>query len=247
MKTRRELPARGWMCALLLLLGACAREGERGLPGVAGAQGLEGPQGPPGPPGADGTAGAGALLLSVSDGGRLFVDGGALLVRGPAGAAGPAGAKGPDGKAGTAWMPGLPIPAPTTFSAQVTFGGGLELPNRLRKTLPMTGLVFRTQTALGANVCPASYNPCTAWETLVIEAVSASPPFDTRGWVMGGFPSLEAHFRSLTNGENATQCAPDTQLLKSASVRTYGGITTPGGLRCETSTTPLPVWCCRRF
>ncbi len=241
------MTARAAPFALVALLAACS--GASPPPGPQGTGGPKGPDGPPGPPGVAGlrgAQGAGGVTIAVEEGARAAVDGGILHVfspAGPSGAAGPAGMAGANGANGTV---NSPIAAPTTFSGTVTLSAGLRFAGRVVKTAAMTGLSFQEQTVAGTNVCPANFNPCTSWQVMSIEALSAPPPFDAPGWVIGSFHNRLDHLRSLANGQDSTVCPTEMLLTKAQSANALSGLVTPGGLRCEPVTKNLPVWCCRR-
>jgi hypothetical protein len=79
------------------------------------SKGPAGPQGPEGPPGTD-------YDVAVADGGTLTLDGGVVVVEGPAGAQGPQGAEGPQGRAGPEGPPGT-----ATYVVTLADGGTLRV------------------------------------------------------------------------------------------------------------------------
>jgi hypothetical protein len=126
-----------------------------------------------------------------------------------------------------------------------TFHGPIDLEGRLTKTAPMTGANFATQTVAGTNVCSAGYHPCQAFEMMVIDTLSSGAAVDQQGWVGGSFLNLDAHMRSLANGQDSVVCPANAHLTKYPSKFVNGTITAPGGLHCIPDTMTLPVWCCR--
>lgn len=79
--------------------GAQGATGERGPDGARGATGDVGPVGSTGAPGQ-------VVVLDSVDGGRVFVDGGLVIVSGPQGDVGPRGPAGADGQSGQAGSQG---------------------------------------------------------------------------------------------------------------------------------------------
>ena len=80
---------------------------------------------------------------------------------------------------------------------------------------------------------------------MVFDVLSTEPLFPVQGWVVGSFPNLNEHLRSLSNGQNALVCPPGLYLMKYPSNFTHGTITTPGGLHCAGQGESRPVFCCR--
>jgi hypothetical protein len=183
---------------------------------VTGPAGPAGPAGPPGPAGPAGTPGA-------------------------TGPAGPAGAQGPAGAAGT---PGPRGPAGPAGPAG-GFDGTFDLSGRVTQTAPMTGTAFVAATLAGTNVCAGGAHPCTAWEAMIYDVLSTETVFPSRGWVVGAFPNLEFHMRSLINGQDSTVCPPGKYLIKFETTFRHGAITSPGGLHCVSETDVHPVSCCK--
>ena len=56
--------------------------------------------------------------------------------------------------------------------------------------------------------------------------------FDQQGWVVGDFPNVDFHMRSLVNGQDSTVCPSGEHLTKYPSVFSNGNFNTPGGLHC---------------
>ncbi len=143
---------------------------------------------------------------------------------------------------------------PSTFDDSVEFNGrtsftnGFNLPGRVIRGPTLTGTVFATETVSNeSNVCEATapgYHPCTAWEAMVIDTLSMDEVFDAQGWVVGSFPNLDSHMRSLTNGQDSIVCPAGSYLTKYPSRFTHGAVTTAGGLHCRLDSVALPVWCC---
>jgi hypothetical protein len=136
---------------------------------------------------------------------------------------------------------------PATFNGLVTIGAGIAFPaNKVMRTAATDGATFVNQIVAGTNVCGnAAYHPCTAWEVMVIDEISATPLFDQQGWVVGSFPNIDFHMRSLVNGQDSTVCPTGSHLTKFPSVFQNGNFATAGGLHCVADTTSLPAWCCR--
>jgi hypothetical protein len=172
--------------------------------------------GPPGPQGPAGPAGAQGPRGEVGQPGAA----------GPRGEAGPAGPRGPAGPPGT-------------------FNGTFDLRGRVTQTAPMTGTAFVTATNAGTNVCPDGAHPCNAWEVMVFDVLSSETPFTTQGWIVGGFPNLEVHTRSLINGQDSVVCGDGKYLIKYASPFNHGNISARGGLHCLPAGESRPVYCCR--
>jgi hypothetical protein len=80
---------------------------------------------------------------------------------------------------------------------------------------------------------------------MVIDTVSINAVFDLQGWVVGGFPNIDEHMRSLTNGQNLQVCPAGQHLTKYPSIFQHGAVITPGGLHCAGDNAVMPVWCCR--
>jgi hypothetical protein len=109
----------------------------------------------------------------------------------------------------------------------------------------MTGTAFVTATLAGTNVCVGGAHPCTAWEAMVYDVLSTEPVFPGQGWIIGAFPNLEFHIRSLINGQDSTVCPPGKYLIKFESNFRHGAVTTRGGLHCVSESDVRPVFCCR--
>lgn len=216
--------------------------GPAGPPGAAGMQGAAGPAGPAGTQGAAGPAGP------MGPQGPQGADGPAGP-QGPEGLAGPMGPQGPAGPAGTfsgTFSGSSTFNGTATFNGNVTFGAGIQFsPLKVKKVGPMVGSTFASQAVAGTNMCGVDYHACTAWEAMVLDELSATPLFDAEGWVLGSFPNLDIHMRSLVNGQDSTVCPPGDYLAKYPSVLMHGALTTAGGLHCEGQMASLPVWCCR--
>lgn len=181
---------------------------------------------------------------------------------GPAGQQGASGSNGSDGQNGAAGAQGPQGPvgeagATGTFAgstdAAVVLNGSvmLNMSSRVRKTTAtMTGTVFAATTTGGGanNVCVndgiANAHPCTAWEAMMLDTLSAVPIFDEQGWIVGSFPNLDGHMRSLVNGQDSVVCPGGDHLIKYPSAFTHNAVTTPGGLHCLADTETRPVWCC---
>jgi hypothetical protein len=223
--------------AMLVGLAACTgsegKSGEPGTPGPAGpaGTGTAGSAGTPGTPGTEGPQGAQ----------------GSQGPQGPQGPAGEAGASIASDGGGAAPFNGGTVTGATTFTGAVTLSGGvaIDLSSRVSKTVASTGTNFATQTIAGTNVCVTGNHPCTAWEVMVLDELSSTPPFDVQGWVVGSFPNTDYHLRSLANGQDSIVCPVNSYLTKYPSTFVNGGITTPGGLHCAPSTSSMPVWCCK--
>jgi hypothetical protein len=183
---------------------------------VAGSSAMPGTPGPQGPPGPAGPAG----------------------MPGPAGAPGPAGPRGATGEAGPRGPAG-PAGPPGGFT------GTFDLRGRISQTNAMTGTAFAAATLAGTNVCSGGAHPCTAWEAIVLDVLSTEPLFSVAGWVVGSFPNIDAHLRSLVNGQDSLVCPPGKFLMKFPSAFTHGNITTPGGLHCSGAGDSRPVFCCQ--
>ena len=161
---------------------------------------------------------------------------------GEPGEQGPQGREGPQGAfAGT-------FSGNASFTGKGEFDGGLgvNLSDRVTKTAPMSGTQFATDTIAGTNVCAMSYSPCNAWQAMVLDTLSSAPLFnEPGGWVVGSFPNLDEHLRSLANGQNSVVCPPGNYLMKYPSVFVHGGITTQGGVHCTAAAAMAPVYCCK--
>jgi hypothetical protein len=205
------------LASFVFVVASCA-DGQLGPQGDPGAQGQQGP------PGQQGQAG-------------------------PTGGEGPRGPNGAPGEAGTFagnFNGDASFAGNVNIQARLQISGGLLFQaNKVTKTAAMTGTQFATDTLASINVCAASYHPCTAWESMVIDELSAAPIFDEVGWVVGSFPNQDDHLRSLTNGQNFQACPAGNYLSKYPSDFVYGGVTTVGGLHCNAGSATLPVWCCR--
>jgi hypothetical protein len=188
--------------------------------GAAGPRGPEGPMGPAGPAGPPGSPGP----------------------AGPKGDKGDPGARGPAGPEGT--FSGS-FDGTATFTGTAALKGGIDLRGRVNQTAAMTGTDFAAKSIAGTNVCANNFHPCTAWEVMVLDTLSTEPLFTTAGWVVGAFPNIDVHLRSLINGQDSTVCPPGTLLEKFPSGFVHGNITTPGNLHCIGATASLPVFCCR--
>ena len=132
-----------------------------------------------------------------------------------------------------------------TFNGRATFDDGIRFTSRVVKGAAMTGTAFAAATVGASNVCSAGFHPCTAWEVMVIDTISADVVFDTAGWVIGSFPNIDYHMRSLVNGQQSLVCPDGMYLAKLASNFSHGNINTPGGLHCMPQAESYPVWCCR--
>jgi hypothetical protein len=183
---------------------------------------VAGSGGPPGPKGDKGDKG----------------DRGDVGPPGPRGETGPAGAPGPRGE------PGAPGPAGMR-GPPGTFNGTFDLRGRVAQAGPMTGTAFVAATLGGTNVCGGGAHPCTAWEAMIFDVLSSEPLFPDGGWVVGSFPNINEHMRSLVNGQDSTVCPPGKFLIKFPSAFTHGQVTTPGGLHCVAEGESRPVLCCR--
>ena len=75
------------------------------------------------------------------------------------------------------------------------------------------------------------------------DGISASDPNTSK--LLGSFPNIDEHMRSLVNGQQSLVCPAGFHLIKFQSKFVSGSITTPGGIHCVADTTSLPVWCCR--
>ena len=170
--------------------------------------------------------------------------------QGPAGPAGPAGPTGPRGDVGP--------PGPTGPRGEVgpggpigprgepgTFNGTFDLRSRVTQTAPMTGTAFAAATLAGTNVCSDGAHPCTAWEAMTFDVLSSQPVFPNQGWIVGAFPNLELHLRTLVNGQDSSVCPPGKYLIKYESAFRHGTITSKGGIHCSAEGETRPVFCCR--
>jgi hypothetical protein len=230
------------VAAQLYALRAATAEGLQGapvaetMPGegqvLTFAAGKWGPATPPAPP--TGMGGGGATGPRGPEG--------PAGPAGPPGAPGAAGARGPAGPAGT--FSGS-FDGTATFNGTAALKGGIDLSSRVTATVAMTGTDFVARTLAGTNVCAMGAHPCTAWEIMVLDVLSTTALSDAAGWVVGSFPNLDEHMRSLANGQNSTVCPAGLYLQKYPSAFTHGGITTPGGLHCTPEGASLPVLCCR--
>jgi hypothetical protein len=220
-------------------MGPQGAQGAQGPVGPAGAQGPAGPMGPQGPAGPMGPAGLDGAMGPAGPAGPQGLEG-------PMGPQGPAGPAGPAGTFSGTFSGNSTFNGTATFNGDVTFGAGINFgPLKVKKAPPMTGANFASQAVAGTNMCGVDYHPCTAWEVMVLDELSATPLFDVEGWVLGSFANLETHMRSLVNGQDSTVCPPGDHLAKYPSVWTHNGITTAGGLHCEGDNATFPVWCCR--
>ena len=163
---------------------------------------------------------------------------------GPTGPPGPAGAAGPAGARGAPGEPGARGPAGPAGPAG-GFNGTFDLRNRVSQTNAMTGAAFAAATLAGTNVCAGGAHPCTAWEVMVLDVLSTEALFPGQGWIVGSFPNINEHMRSLVNGQESLVCPPGRFLIKYPSAFTHGNITTPGGLHCAAEGESRPVFCCR--
>jgi hypothetical protein len=109
----------------------------------------------------------------------------------------------------------------------------------------MTGTTFVQQCLAGTNMCGTGFHPCSVWEAMVLDELANTPVFDQTGWIAGSFPNLEAHMRSLVNGQHSTVCPAGSYIVKYPSNFHHAGITSRGGIHCNPETGSLPVWCCR--
>ena len=135
---------------------------------------------------------------------------------------------------------------PVNLGGRVTFGGGVQFSDRVTMTESMSGADFVADTLAGTNVCTAGYHPCTAWEAMVLDTLSADALFPGIGWVAGSFPNTLVHMRSLASGQDSVVCPNvTTYLQKWPSTFLYGELTTPGGIHCALETDVKPVYCCR--
>jgi hypothetical protein len=218
------------------VMGVCVAFATAGFVMTSCADGTVGPAGEQGPAGTAGAQGAQ---------GTMGVPG----TTGNPGATGEAGPRGPEGEAGTftgnfAGDASIGGNLNVTGRLQIT-GGLLFQANKVTKTAGMLGSDFVNSCVAGTNVCPASYHPCTGWEAMMIDELSAVPLFDEAGWIVGSFPNQEIHMRSLTNGNDSALCPAGSYLIKYPSNFTHGTITTVGSLHCAADTFTFPVWCCR--
>jgi hypothetical protein len=133
---------------------------------------------------------------------------------------------------------------PVNLGGRVTFGGGVQFANRVTLTAATVGTDFRTNTINGTNSCSAGYHPCTGWEAMVLDTLSADGLFPQQCWVVGSFPNIDAHLRSLADGNVSTVCGGGTYLSKFPSAFVNGTFSTPGGLHCVLEGVSLPVCCC---
>ncbi len=241
----------GVRCALLLACCSCiGAQGPQGSQGAAGPAGDEGPTGPQGPRGEEGLPGIGLIAYTTADGGRGLADGGLTVVAGPPGPTGPAGAPGTKGGNGANGTLPAAVFTPTAFEREVTLAAGMQFAGKVTKTAPMTGVAFRDQMVAGTNVCPVGFNPCVAWQAMILDALSDANPalFDGFGWVLGSAPETDVELRSFASGEHSVVCPANYLLMKYPSQFTTptSAVTTPGGLHCRDQNDTFPVWCCRR-
>jgi hypothetical protein len=132
-----------------------------------------------------------------------------------------------------------------TANGMVSLKSGVDLGSRVSKTAATTGTAFAAATLAGTNLCSAGSHPCTSWEAMVIDELSTTSPFDEQGWIIGSFPNLDFHLRSLANGQDSLICPTNSYLTKYASKFQQGAITTTGSLHCAAAATSFPVWCCK--
>lgn len=130
------------------------------------------------------------------------------------------------------------------LGGRVTFGGGVQFANRVTMTAPTPGVTFATSAIEGTNVCNAGYHPCTGWEAMMLDTLSADELFPQQCWVVGSFPNADGHLRSLADGNITTVCPATFYLSKFPSVFSHGGIASTGGLHCHDGFFQLPVCCC---
>lgn len=122
--------------------------GAMGPPGPAGADGAQGMAGPTGPVGPQGIPGP-VVVVEAADGGTLSVDGGVVIVAGPAGAQGPAGANGQPGAAGPSGIVNRAQRTWVNGSTQAA-GAWVTIPNSAI-TLTTTGGDVLVQMAIALN------------------------------------------------------------------------------------------------
>jgi hypothetical protein len=132
-----------------------------------------------------------------------------------------------------------------SITGNVSVTGGVNLSSRVVRTGSMTGTTFVNNTLSGNNVCPATFHAMTAWEAMVVDVLAPNVIFDMQGWVIGSFPNIDAHMRSLTNGNDSVVCPAGSHLTKYPSLFQHGNVITTGGLHCAPDTASMPVWCIR--
>jgi collagen type VII alpha len=143
----------------------------------------------------------------------------------------------------------------TDFATRLTTGGTVAGNfNAVNNSNCVNGSLPGTDATA---ICGAGgWHPCTAWEAMVIEEISSDSPFTQAGWLVGSFPNIDYHLRSLVNGQNTVVCpardpaaagAPNNAgyLFKYPSTFNSNGITTPGGIHCGVETALQNVWCCK--
>ena len=137
----------------------------------------------------------------------------------------------------------------STSEEPLTFGEGVQFSDRVITTESMTGSFFVSETTAGNNVCAAVadfYHPCSAWEAMVLDTLSADVLFSVEGWVAGSFPNTEPHMRSLASGQDSLVCPTvGTHLTKFPSQFLHGTVISTGGIHCRSDTESRPVYCCR--
>ncbi|MDH5378911.1 MAG: DUF1080 domain-containing protein [Gammaproteobacteria bacterium] len=121
---------------------------------------------------------------------------------------------------------------------------------------PYTGTQFAANSVAGTAMCPTGTHICNAWEYSIISILAQDKVQQGHGWLIGGFPNLDGHLRSLTSGQHSTECgtprpnngdtSPSPLYLSSwakHAAKPSGNYY--GRVHCQDATQSLPVACCR--
>ncbi len=89
----------------------------------------------------------------------------------------------------------------------------------------------------GAGVCGSGWHVCNFQEFTVYSVLGACSP--AQHWIVGGFSNVDAHRRSIWNGQDSTQCAAGNGLVTYGKWGPYHG-----RVHCTGRTATYPVLCC---
>eukprot|EP00658_Telonema_sp_P-2_P080437 TRINITY_DN8004_c0_g1_i2.p1 TRINITY_DN8004_c0_g1~~TRINITY_DN8004_c0_g1_i2.p1 ORF type:complete len:275 (-),score=46.44 TRINITY_DN8004_c0_g1_i2:42-866(-) len=92
----------------------------------------------------------------------------------------------------------------------------------------------------GRGVCGADWHVCNYAEATVYGTMKSHAFQRHLVWIVGQFPNLEYHRRSIWNGQDSTFCAEGTYPAWVSNQGPYHGV-----VRCENGATNQPVACCK--